>query len=199
MNPPCLPLGLYVKSPLIYLSKFYEQRSSVFKDILRRNSNTSHAEHLTSRLLTIHYSFHEMKKEDITEALKIEEEFDKDYFDKMYKIQETSFNNKAVLDFLDINKTHLPIFITNPPPGFILQKDTYVQLIVYHKIRKNIKNKRNFNPEEKLKDILKNKSFKTMKESKIKAANRIEIIKHTDEFLNLYKQSKFRSCMNSPG
>ena len=45
-------------------------------------------------------------------------------------IKENSYNKKAIMNFVDLNSNHFPIFITNPPPGFILVAKTKVMILL---------------------------------------------------------------------
>jgi len=55
--------------------------------------------------------------------------FESAYFDNMKFLRNISYTDKIVLNYVDLNRTHLPIFITNPLPGFILSKDCKVLIM----------------------------------------------------------------------
>jgi len=45
-------------------------------------------------------------------------------------IKDNSYNDKAITEFVDLNTSPFPIFITNPPPGMILVKKTKVMIML---------------------------------------------------------------------
>ena len=189
MDPPCLPLGIYIKSPLIYLNKFYQQRLSVLKTLCSKVSGVDKkASNLNlTRLMSLRPNTHTNSIKDISISIKEEEEFDKDYLEKIKKIKANSFNNKAALDFVDINKSHLPLFITNPPPGFLIEKGTYVQLLVYRMISKFSKNTTSDVPV--IKSFNKKVNLRANKDANnVKRIKRKEVFKHTAIFLEMFKQ-----------
>ena len=43
-------------------------------------------------------------------------------------------NNKAQIDFIDLKYNHLPMFISNPGPDFIIKEKTHLMLLVQHNL-----------------------------------------------------------------
>jgi hypothetical protein len=88
-------------------------------------------------------------------------EFDDIYGgEKVYNIlKDNSYNDKAILDYVDINRSPLPIFITNPEPNFILLEGVQI-LVLYPNIEKrrsnsgSVKNKVKTNPIFKISNVL---------------------------------------------
>jgi hypothetical protein len=59
------------------------------------------------------------------------------YFEYMEILKRNSYNKKPYLDYVDMSCCLLPLFITNPSPGFTLHPDTKVMVLVNHKISHN--------------------------------------------------------------
>ncbi len=63
---------------------------------------------------------------------------DNNYFEIL---KENSYNDKAVLDYVDVDRSPLPIFITNPEPGFILLEGVKVMVLFPNNIKKRVATK----------------------------------------------------------
>jgi hypothetical protein len=113
LENPALCLGIYVENPLEYMSM--QSNGRVLRMTRRETGN-----------LKITTS-HKRKLVNMEGLDKVEQS----YKDNMRIIREISFNDRVILDYVDINKSHLPIFITNPSPGFILSERCKMQ-VLYH-------------------------------------------------------------------
>jgi len=116
LEPPAMPLGIYVSQPLDYVSIKSQgkiQSNSNPKNGDRIDIFTSHKKKLVNR--------DEMDKND------------KGYQGKLKIMRDISYNNKIVLDIMDLNKNFLPIFITNPGPNFIISNNCKVMILYYLK------------------------------------------------------------------
>jgi hypothetical protein len=58
------------------------------------------------------------------------------YYEYMETLKKNSYN-KPYLDYVNMNSCLLQMFITNPYPGFIIQPDTKITVLVNHKISHN--------------------------------------------------------------
>jgi len=114
-----MPLGVYVKNPLVYMNEKSQGKVSRFT----RLQTTANIKITTS-----------YKKKILNTNLL--DKVEQGYMDNLKILRDFSYNDKVVLDYTDIRKPHLPIFITNPPPGFILNKECKI-LVLYHYTHKN--------------------------------------------------------------
>jgi len=62
------------------------------------------------------------------------DKIDKTYLGNLKVLRDISYNNKVFLDIVDLNNSYLPMFITNPHPGFIISSKCKVMVIYYHVI-----------------------------------------------------------------
>jgi len=115
LNPPALPVGIYIKSPLEYL----KLRSRGI--IKREKSDIGLGEY---DIVTSH-------KKKLVNLNKFDK-LDKSNLENMKVLRNTSYNNKVFLDIVDLNNSYLPMFITNPHPGFIISSKCKVMVIYYH-------------------------------------------------------------------
>lgn len=104
LENPALCLGVYVENPLDYLS--IQSQGRVLRMTRKQTENL--------KITTSH------KKKLVN--LDMLDKIEQGYKDNLKIIREISFNDRVILDYVDINKSHLPIFITNPYPGFILNE-----------------------------------------------------------------------------
>jgi voltage-gated potassium channel len=113
LDPPALALGLLIENPLEYLS----MQSKGYVGKTRRAQKTS---------LKITTSY---KKNfiNVGNLDKIEQ----GYKDNLKIMRDVSYNDRVTIDYVDINKSHLPIFITNPLPSLQLGSNCKVQ-VLYH-------------------------------------------------------------------
>ncbi len=56
-------------------------------------------------------------------------DYEQNYFEYMKNSKNISYTKKIIMDFIDLNNSHLPVFITNPSPDFILPKDCKILLL----------------------------------------------------------------------
>ena len=106
MDLETICLGIYISDP----SAYYKLKSEG-KVIMQDNKVT--------KVVNSYKTF----KHDNQDLDDLNED---NYQDILKKI---SYNNKAVLDYVDVEKSTLPIFITNPEPGFIILEGTKVMVI----------------------------------------------------------------------
>jgi hypothetical protein len=66
------------------------------------------------------------------------------YINNLKMLKDISYNDKVILDYIDCRKTHLPIFITNPSPGLIVEPGFKVQVLHYY-TQRNVKNNQLYN------------------------------------------------------
>jgi hypothetical protein len=111
---PCIGLGVYIENPLSYMSN-----KSLGKVSTQRSS--------TMRIINSH--------KRLLKNLKAMDKVEQGYMDNMKILRDISYNDKIILDYVDIRKTHLPIFITNPPPHLILEEGFKVMLLTHYKNR----------------------------------------------------------------
>jgi hypothetical protein len=104
MDNPALCLGVYVENPLDYLS--IQSQGRVLRMTRKQTENL--------KITTSH------KKKLVN--LDMLDKIEQGYKDNLKIIRDISFNDRVILDYVDINKSHLPIFITNPYPGFMLNE-----------------------------------------------------------------------------
>jgi hypothetical protein len=111
MEQPVMPLGIYIENPISYMSDISHGKVSKFSKVKNVNMKilTSYKKKLQNSL---------GKKE-------------MGYADNIRILRDISNNDKVVLDYVDIRKPHLPIFITNPPPGFVIDDKCKV-MVMYH-------------------------------------------------------------------
>jgi hypothetical protein len=143
LDPPCLPLGIYIKNPSFYrinrLSNNYVESPIISKSDFTKEVKVSPMSVLKTE--SEHLKNHKyMTREDTPspmETISLKDSTGMDYeqecSDKLNHLKKLSSNNKAVLDVLDLNQPQLPLFITNPLPGFILRENTKIQLLVHTK------------------------------------------------------------------
>jgi voltage-gated potassium channel len=194
MDPPCLPLGIYLKSPARYLNSVYNNRMPILQSFY--NAEKTRKENSLKRTSTIVGQPNDRQKKGgikrRSTMLNFEECYDQTYFSQVHKIKDVSLNDKAALSWVDITKTHLPIFITNPQPNFIIEKGTYVQLLVHHKL--NPFNKKATLKREQISTILGSINNKTYKRKKTPKMSRKEkqkkLFKQTAEFIQLFQNVK---------
>ena len=124
--------------------------------------------------------------------LKVEECYDQTYFSQIHKIKEVSLNDKAALSWVDITQTHLPIFITNPLPNFIVEKGSYVQLLVHHKLNPfNVKAAMKREQISTILGTISNKTYGRKKTTKMsKKEKQKKLFKQTAEFIELFQNVK---------
>jgi hypothetical protein len=188
MDPPCLPLGIYLKSPMRYLNNLYQNRMPILQSF--NNAEKSRKMNQLKKAQSMAGKSESNFSKRRTSTIIFEECYDREYFKKIHKIKEISYNDKASLNMLDITKSHLPIFITNPQPNFIIEKGTYVQLMVHHNL--NPYNKQATLKREQISVILGNaerrksqrKVYKSRREKQKK------IYSHTTKFLELFQNIK---------
>lgn len=111
MEQPVMPLGIYIENPISYMSDISHGKVSKFSKVKNVNMKilTSYKKKLQNSL---------GKKE-------------MGYADNIRILRDISNNDKVVLDYVDMRKPHLPIFITNPPPGFVIDDKCKV-MVMYH-------------------------------------------------------------------
>jgi voltage-gated potassium channel len=108
-DSPVIPLGIYVKNPKHYYSKAHLNAKRVSDQSMLN---------VAKRLSTIY-------------------DLENEYKSYLEILKHCSYNNKPYLDYVDIGNCMLPIFITNPSPGFVIQPKTQVTVLINHKIRHN--------------------------------------------------------------
>ena len=127
LDPPALAFGIYVEHPLEYIS-------------MRSQGKVNKIENKNGEMIDI-FTSHKKKLVNIDGMDKIEQ----GYYGNLKALRDVSYNDKIVLDIMDLNRSYLPIFITNPGPGFIISENCKV-LVLYHQavdevIKNNIGNK----------------------------------------------------------
>lgn len=142
LEKPAIPLGLYISDPLGYhlldsQGKISQSQKNHFWKII--NSHKRKLINLDSM-----------------------GRFESAYFNNMKFLREISYTDKIVLNYVDLKRTHLPIFITNPLPGFILSKDCKVLIMTNY--APNLNNLKEFRGESKKEMSFKNKNEKKKKE-----------------------------------
>jgi hypothetical protein len=118
LDIPSIPLGIYIENPLSYINvhsqgKVSKDRTKIIKNIKR----------YSMKIITSH----KRKLVNIESLDKIEQ----GYTDNLKVLRDISYNDKVILDYVDFNKPHLPIFITNPPPNFIINDNCKI-LVLHH-------------------------------------------------------------------
>jgi hypothetical protein len=112
MEQPVMPMGIYIENPLSYMSDISHGKVSKFNKVKNVNMKilTSYKKKLQN---------HSLGKMEMG------------YADNLRILRDISNNNKVVLDYVDMRRPHLPIFITNPPPGFMIDDKCKV-MVMYH-------------------------------------------------------------------
>ncbi len=106
LETPILILGLY-----IYDTEEYQIKKKGFDNIIEQNISTN--ERIFGK-----YNYRKLK-------------FQEKNLYYIKKMIERSYNGKSNRNCVDITQPYLPVFITNPPPWFILPKKTNI-LILYN-------------------------------------------------------------------
>jgi hypothetical protein len=160
LNPPALTLGIYVTKPLDYL--YIRSAGKVEIDNKKNgeiiNIETSHKKKLVNSI--------ELNKVDYG------------FFSKYDIIKDISYNDKIVIDQMELSKSFMPIFITNPPPDFIITRDCKI-MILYQMPKDDKKEKKN-STVLNLKNLFGESNFK----HKISKAN----LRHREEKILLYQK-----------
>lgn len=111
---PILILGVYVLKPLEYMKLRSEGRiNKLMKNTTNRLS-----------IVTSH------KKQLIN--MNAFDQCEQDFIANLKTLKEASYNDKILLDYIDLRHPLLPIFITNPPPWFILCEDIQLLVLYYN-------------------------------------------------------------------
>jgi len=116
LEPPALALGIYVRQPLEYVS-------IKSQGIIKGNNDKNQKDGSNLDIITSH-------KKKLVNNIDMDRN-DQGYLGKLKIMREISYNDKVVLDIMDINKNFLPIFITNPGPNFIISKNCEVMILYY--------------------------------------------------------------------
>lgn len=109
LDEPAVPLGVYVSDPLSYQMMESKGKISQGENAHIWNIINSHKRRLIN--------FESMGK------------IESGYFNNMKFLRDISYTDKIVMNYTDIQRPHLPIFITNPLPSFILNKDCKILLM----------------------------------------------------------------------
>lgn len=137
LDNPALPLGLYIERPLKYMN--LKSNGQIH---LNEENRKMHLDKDKISGIKVKTS---MKKK--LRNLSLLDKVEKAYLNDMKIIRDSSFNNKVVLDYVNINRNNLPVFITNPRPDFLLLKNTHVMVLYHyknHSITEQIKFDRKF-------------------------------------------------------
>jgi len=139
LEKPAIPFGVYVSNPLAYQlldsqGKITQSQKNPFWKIIN-----SHKRKLIN--------------------LESMGRFESAYFNNMKFLRDISYTEKIVINYVDLKRTHLPIFITNPLPGFILSEDCKVLIMTNYS--PNLKREKEVI--QKGKTNLKNSKFDNLK------------------------------------
>lgn len=147
LNPPALPIGIYIQTPLDYLK--INSRGKITK-------SKSELGKTTIDIFTSH------KKQLIN--LEKMDKIDRSYYGNLKILRDISYNDKAIIDVVDLNYSYLPIFITNPHPEFVISSNCKIMVIYYHitdqpnKFLKSLKSSRTIGIKKYPKSYLKKES-----------------------------------------
>ena len=111
---PMMILGIYIENPLEYNQLRSEGRISRFT---RMQTNQL-------KIVTSH------KKVLMNMGALSENE--QNYLSYLKTLKDISYNDKILLDSIDLRHPFFPMFITNPPPWFILSEDTKILVLFFH-------------------------------------------------------------------
>lgn len=113
LDPPALVLGIYVTQPLDYF--FIKSLGKIKKTTNKTGEDLD--------ILTSH-------KKKLVNLIEINKN-DQGYQSKLKIMKDISFNNKVVLDCLELNKNFMPMFITNPSPDFIISPNCKIMILYF--------------------------------------------------------------------
>ncbi len=170
LEPPALSLGIYVKQPLNY--NFIKSQGEIKKKYRDTNSGNS------VDIITSH------KKKLIN---KLEIDNDEGYQEKLKIMKDISYNDKVVMDIMDLNKNYLPIFITNPPPNFIIADNCKV-MILYNTDCDNYENLDKKTNNTNYDILLNNKNF--IENDLLREIHKIREKNKTDDMKSMHKLKK---------
>ena len=111
---PMMILGIYIENPLEYNQLRSEGRINRFT---RMQTNQL-------KIVTSH------KKVLMNMGALSENE--QNYLSYLKTLKDISYNDKILLDSIDLRHPFFPMFITNPPPWFILSEDTKILVLFFH-------------------------------------------------------------------
>lgn len=132
LDNPAICLGVFIENPLDYLTQ--QSQGKVLrltrKQTEKLKITTSHKRKLVN--------------------LEVLDKVEQSYKDNLKIIRDISYNDRVILDYVDINKSHLPIFITNPSPGFILNERCKIQVLYnFHSKDSNILKRSSVKPNDR--------------------------------------------------
>ncbi len=175
LEKPALPLGVYVSDPLSY-------------HLLDSKGNIFHSKKTPFWKIV---NSHKRKLINLESMGR----FESAYFDNMKFIRDISYTDKIILNCVDLKKTHLPIFITNPLPGFILTKNCKILIMTNSssgvKLNNNHIKTETDNEEWK---IIKKKIFI---EKKLKNKNLINKNEKDSNYEDILLNEKIRECQEN--
>jgi len=102
-------LGIYIPSPTDYNFIKNEGKIEVHEDKTLKKVSTSYKK--------------SMRRKNVNTG----EEFDPQNYYQIVK--ENSYNNKAIMDFIDVNSLPSPMFITNPSPALMLLPGSIIMVL----------------------------------------------------------------------
>ena len=113
---PIMVLGLYIDNPLEYTQMKNEGRVNKYTRVLTNQLKivTSHKKDLVDYNNCAH---HEMND---------------NYLSYLNQLKHNSYNDKILLEHLDLHHPFFPMFITNPPPWLILTSGIKLLILFYH-------------------------------------------------------------------
>jgi len=164
LDEPVIPLGIYIEEPLLYVNLKYEGGISFDDD---------HQEEIGITMSQ------KNKMKNIAQMDVLE----KKYYDSLNLLKDISYTDKIIMDAVDLERTYLPVFITNPPPEFKLLSNIKVQVMCF------------FEPDQKKEDFRKrlhevrkvrNFNLAFGESPTNKKGGLLESIKRSEEKLDIY-------------
>lgn len=111
---PIMILGIYIENPLDYNQLRSEGRINRFTRM-----QTNQLKIITSHKKVL-MNMNALSKNE------------QDYLSYLRMLKDISYNDKILLDSLDLRHPFFPIFITNPPPWFILTQGVRILVLFFH-------------------------------------------------------------------
>ena len=126
LDNPAICVGLYITNPLEYLTR------NSFGRVRKKTRK------YTALKITTSYKRKMMNKI-------ILDKVEQSYKNNMNIIRDISYNDQVILDYVDVNKNHLPMFLTNPAPGFVIGENCKCLVFYFYNHNKSMKKMAEFN------------------------------------------------------
>ena len=165
LKTPIMILGIYIENPIEYMKFRSEGRINRLSREIDINILTSH-------------------KKSIMNVGSLNDRKGYNFLNNFELLKEKSNNGNVILDYVDLKHPFLPIFITNPPPWFIINKGCKM-LILYNNSNTSVKSIQYYQ-KELLKQI--NSKINIMKEENNERKNLNKKQEYINDLFSILKK-----------